>query len=101
MIVWVASFLMAFLNYYVVYRWILRVPFHRNAKLSVAVIGGSCLLVLAMYLTGEFAFKGPGITIVTILALIILVKEKRITALLLSPMVFLSRARSTFWAVIL
>ena len=88
MIVWVASFLIAFLNYYVVYRWILRVPFHRNAKLSVAVIGGSCLLVLAMYLTGKFAFKGPGITIVTILALIILVKEKRVTALLLSPMVF-------------
>ncbi|MCR5459512.1 MAG: GHKL domain-containing protein [Acetatifactor sp.] len=88
MIVWIASFLTGVLNYYIVYRWIIRVPFRRNVKVVAGVIGVACLLVSAMYFSGAIAFKGPSIIIVSVLTIVILVKENRVSALLLSPIVF-------------
>ena len=84
--VWLASFFLGSLNYFIVYKWILRVQFQKKIGVILGVMGGACLLIMALYLSGKFHYTGPAITVVAICALLSLVKEKRGPALLLCPM---------------
>ena len=86
--IWVVSFLLEFINYYIIYRWIFHVPLQKKVGVNICVIGGASLLVLALCLCGKIQLTGLAITFVCLCVILILGKEKRSSTISLFPIAY-------------
>ena len=83
MVLWLADYLINLLSYYIVYRWILCVPFRKKLLLHIGVALGMCPVVIGMC---QFGYDRYVISFAALLALLIMVKAKHIMVLLFFPM---------------
>jgi signal transduction histidine kinase len=88
MVLWVVDYLINFLSYYIVYRWIINVPFRRTTLFHAGVALASCPLLVLLCQPFMFGYDRIVISIVALLVLLVLVKNSHIRVLLTFPIAF-------------
>lgn len=88
MFLWGASFLINFLSYYIVYRWILYVPFRKRIIWHIAVPAVLCPIVIALCHFNVLGYEGYVAALASLAALLILAERDRVKVLLVFPIVF-------------
>ncbi len=90
MVLWVADYLINFVSYYIVYRWIISLPFRKNVLFNIGVVAASSLLVIGLCQSYIFGYDGVVISMVALASLLVLVREKHTMVLLIFPIAFLA-----------
>ncbi|MCR5087769.1 MAG: GHKL domain-containing protein [Lachnospiraceae bacterium] len=90
MVLWVADYLINFVSYYIVYRWIISLPFRKNVLFNIGVVAASSLLVIGLCQSYIFGYDGVVISLVALASLLALVREKHTMVLLIFPIAFLA-----------
>ena len=88
MFLWGADFLINFLSYYIVYRWILCVPFRKKVLWHIVTAAVLCPLVILLCHFNVLGYDGYVVALASLTALLILVAGERIKVLLVFPIVF-------------
>ncbi|MBP5490490.1 MAG: GHKL domain-containing protein [Lachnospiraceae bacterium] len=88
MALWVVDYLINFLSYYIVYRWILCVPFRKNIFLHIGVPVALCPVVIGLFRTKVIGYNGVVIAFAALLGLLLLVEERHIMVTLAFPIAF-------------
>lgn len=88
MVLWVADYFINFLSYYIVYKWILCVPFRKKLLLNIGVPIALSPLVIGLCQSYILGYDRIVISAVALLALMILVEGHHITVLLTFPIAF-------------
>ncbi|MBO4627648.1 MAG: GHKL domain-containing protein [Lachnospiraceae bacterium] len=88
MVLWVVDYLINFLSYYIVYRWIISVPFRRTTLFHAGVTLASCPLLVLLCQPSVFGQDRSLIIIFALLVFLILVKSERVWVLLIFPIAF-------------
>lgn len=91
MILWGIDYLINFLSYYIVYKWILCVPFRKKIVLTVGLTGVLCPLVAFLCsFSYTSRFDRFILSFAALLALLILVEKRHLMVLLIFPIVFMA-----------
>lgn len=88
MALWVVEYLINFLSYYIVYRWVLCVPFRKNIFLHIGVPIAMCPAVIGLCRTKAIGYDGVVIAFMALLGILLLVEERRIMVALAFPIAF-------------
>ncbi|MBO4696176.1 MAG: GHKL domain-containing protein [Lachnospiraceae bacterium] len=98
MILWGIDYLINYLSYYIVYKWILCVPFRKNPVLTIGFPAVMCPVVAILCQSADASGTARFIlAFAAIMTLLILVESRHIMVLLILPLVFLA---SSFFSVL-
>lgn len=95
MVLWVTDYLVNFLSYYIVYRWILCVPFRKNRLLHIGVTAASIPLVILLCQPFLLGYDRMFLLVAAMAVVLILVKRKHVMVLMFLPIVFLATGSIT------
>ena len=89
MVYWVGLHVLYYVIYYLFYRVIFCIKMRESIAWFVGVLVGSCVIMSVINELGIFSYGGKAIALTCVIALMILIKENRIRAILLFPVAFL------------
>lgn len=88
MFIWAGDYLINFLNYYIVYRWVFRMPLRKKPIFNIGVVCAGALLIMGIYALGVFETDNVPVVIFCLLSILLLVKERHVVAVLRFPIAF-------------
>ncbi|MBQ6096092.1 MAG: sensor histidine kinase [Lachnospiraceae bacterium] len=88
MFIWAGDYLTNILSYFIVYRWIFRMPFRKNKPFCIGVVCTGVLLILGAKLTGLFEKDNMLVTILALLSILLLIEGNHMIALFRFPIAF-------------
>ena len=90
MFIWAGDYLANILSYFIVYRWIFRMPFRKNKPFCIGVVCTGALLMMGVYLSNLFEYDVMLVTALALLSILLLIKEHYVVALLRFPIAYFS-----------
>lgn len=90
MFIWAGDYLTNILSYFIVYRWIFRMPFRKNKPFCIGVVCTGALLMMGAYVFKLFEVNVWPVTLLALLSILLLVKKHQIVAFLRFPIAFFS-----------
>lgn len=88
MFIWAGDYLINFLNYYIVYRWVFRMPLRKKPIFNIGVVCAGALLIMGIHALGMFETDKALVDVLSLLSLLLLVREHHLAALLRFPIAF-------------
>jgi hypothetical protein len=88
MFIWAGDYLTNILSYFIVYRWIFRMPFRKNKPFCIGVVCTGALLMMGVKVLGLFEKDNVPVTILALLSILVLIEGHYLIALLRFPIAF-------------
>ena len=88
MFIWAGDYLINFLNYYIVYRWVFRVPFRKKPVFDIGIVCAATLISMGIHVLGVLETDKALVVVLSLLSLLLLVREQRLAVLLRFPIAF-------------
>ena len=88
MFIWAGDYLTNILSYFIVYRWIFRMPFRKNKPFCIGVVCTGALLIIGTKLSGLFEKDNVPVTILALLSILLLIEGNHMIALFRFPIAF-------------